>query len=80
MSKGHQFTDAENDKKAFVTYFLSDVLSQANENVLKANYDTDGYTEIVTVTMVNRSEYLINVTADSLIGIAYDVTKFMKDK
>ena len=72
----------QNDyKKAFVIKSLMPMLMTANPDIIRASYSKTAVgNENVTVDMKSGAKYHIDVTADSLIAIAYDVINFIKSK
>lgn len=68
------------NKKQFVEYELSRVLRACNEDILACTYESINGAEYVTVLFKNNAKYHVDVTADSLIAILYDVVKLIRSK
>lgn len=68
-------------KKRFVEHELAQLLKAANSKIINVTYGIkDDADETVYVTMENGCGYEIDVSADSLMAIAKDVTNTMMYK
>ena len=52
----------------------------ANKNIKDCKYEKTDELETVTITMKNDNNYMIDVTADNLMTILADVSRFMMYK
>ena len=65
------------EKKAFVSNYLSPLISAAGVNIAKAEYTKSNKTseETVTIFYLNGFKRTVCVTADSLIALTADTLK-----
>ena len=67
-------------KIEFVQSELQALLKTAYPSIHKVEYMEISKGEYITVTMINGHKYTLNVSGSSLMGIASEVTGFMKHR
>lgn len=67
------------EKKDFVSRYLSPMLRKADSRIYSAEYEVDGSgNELVTVTYLVARKRIVHVTGDSLTAFVTDVMRGLK--
>lgn len=70
---------SEANKTVFVERDLAELIRTANDQFCSCEYKMKGADEFVIIKTRSGCTYTIDVTADTYLGIVYDVVRYLKN-